>query len=409
MLSLDEAWAFVRDRLPVLDPVDVDVADALGLVLAEEVVATAPVPPFESSAVDGYAVRRVDVDGAPDGGAGLVLLVVDEVAAGRVGERAVGPGEAVRIMTGAPVPPGADAVVMVEDTEPLDAGRRVRITRGAAAGAHCRPAGDDLVPGTVVASPGDVVAPALVGLLATVGRTSARVVRRPVVGVVSTGDELVDAGSPPGPGQVVDSNRPQLLAACRAAGFVTVDLGRALDDERAIEERFLDGAARCDAVLSSGGVSMGDYDLVKVVLERLGDMRWMQVAVKPAKPFAFGLLAGPARPVPVFGLPGNPVSSLVSFELFARPGLHVMAGRTEPFRRRLRAVVPDGLARRADGKTHFVRVRTTVGDDGRLRAGPTTGQGSHQLSGLAAADALAVVPDGVGVPAGGEVDVLLLD
>ena len=410
MLSLDDAWEHVCSRLPQTGAVPLPLEQAVGLVLAEAVTAAAPVPPFANSAVDGYAVRRADVDGAPGAGDGLVLDVVAESAAGHVVDTVVGPGQAVRIMTGAPVPEGADAVVMVEDTARLDGvGDRVRITRGGAAGDHVRPVGDDLRPGDLVVAAGTVLTPAHVGLLSTVGRTAVTVLRRPVVGVVSTGDELVPAHDELGPGQIHDSNRPQLLAAVAAAGFVPVDLGHVPDDAAAIEAVLLEGAATCDALLTSGGVSMGDHDLVKVVLDEVGDMRWMQVAIKPAKPFAFGLLPGPANPVPVFGLPGNPVSSLVSFELFARPGVRTMMGHPRPHRRRVAAMAGEDLRRRTDGKTHFVRVTVESDGDGRLVAVPTSAQGSHQMTGLAAADGLAVLPDGDGVPAGGRVVVLLLD
>jgi molybdenum cofactor synthesis domain-containing protein len=383
---------------------------SVGLVLADAVTASAPVPSFANSAVDGYAVRRADVDGAPHGGVGLVLNVVAESAAGTAVAAAVGPGQAVRIMTGAPVPNGADAVVMVEDTERLGGELdQVRITRPDAAGDHIRPVGDDIEPCAVVAAAGELLTPAHVGLLSTVGRAAVSVVRRPVVGVISTGDELVPVGAELGAGQIYDSNRPQLLAAVEAAGFIPMDLGHVADDETAIETVLFEGAAECDVLLTSGGVSMGDYDLVKVVLDRVGDMRWMQVAIKPAKPFAFGLLPGPAGPVPVFGLPGNPVSSLVSFELFARPGIRTMAAHPRPHRRRVAAMAGADLHRRQDGKTHFVRVVVTGDRDGSLVVVPTSGQGSHQLTGLAGADGLAVLPDGDGVPAGGRVVVMLLD
>jgi len=410
VLSLDDAWDHVRSRLPRLADVPLPLDQSVGLVLADAVTASAPVPSFANSAVDGYAVRRADVDGAPHGGVGLVLNVVAESAAGTAVAAAVGPGQAVRIMTGAPVPNGADAVVMVEDTERLGGELDgVRITRPDAAGDHIRPVGDDIEPGDVVAAAGVLLTPAHVGLLSTVGRAAVSVVRRPVVGVISTGDELVPVGAELGAGQIYDSNRPQLLAAVEAAGFIPMDLGHVADDETAIETVLFEGAAECDVLLTSGGVSMGDYDLVKVVLDRVGDMRWMQVAIKPAKPFAFGLLPGPAGPVPVFGLPGNPVSSLVSFELFARPGIRTMAAHPRPHRRRVAAMAGADLHRRQDGKTHFVRVVVTGDQDGSLVVVPTSGQGSHQLTGLAGADGLAVLPDGDGVPAGGRVVVMLLD
>jgi molybdenum cofactor synthesis domain-containing protein len=238
-----------------------------------------------------------------------------------------------------------------------------------------------------------------------------------VVGVFSTGDELVDPGQPLGPGQIRDSNRLTLLALLRTSGCEGVDLGRVADDEDAIAAAVTAAVDRCDAVVTSGGVSMGDFDYVKVVLDRLGDMRWMQVAVKPAKPLAFGTVGRPGGgertgPVPVFGLPGNPVSSLVSFELFARPALRRMAGRAdaELDRPLVTAVAPEGLRRRPDGKTHLTRVVCRWdGDAGGYVVASAGGQGSHQLHATARANALAVLPDGPAVEPGGRVDVLLLD
>ena len=205
------------------------------------------------------------------------------------------------------------------------------------------------------------------------------------------------------PGQIRDSNRHMLLALCDRAGFDGIDLGLIRDDEAAIEAALVGAARSCDAVLTSGGVSMGDFDYVKAVLRRIGDMEWMQVAIKPAKPFAFGSIDR----TPVFGLPGNPVSSLVSFELFARPGLRAMAGYPDPQRLRLPAVAGEDLARRSDGKEHFVRV-SLERDGNRLVARSTGGQGSHQLAASAGADALAVLPDGDGIPAGGALELVLL-
>lgn len=407
MIPLDDAWAHVHDAVPRLPVATVTVPDALGLVLAAPVVATAAVPPFDNSAVDGFAVRAADVT-AP----GAELPVVGEVAAGAVAQGPLEPGGAVRIMTGAPMPDGADAVVMVEDSEVVrsaDGAERVRLSVVPGRHRHVRPAGDDVRPGDLVLESGTVLGEAHLGLLATLGRAEVAVHRRPVVGVLSTGDELVPPGRPLAPGQIHDSNRVTLLALCRSAGFDAVDLGLLGDDEAPLESALLDAAARCDAVLTSGGVSMGDHDPVKAVLARIARMRWMQVAIKPAKPFAFGLLDGPAgRPVPVFGLPGNPVSSQVSFELFARPGIRVMGEHPSPHRPRVAARAGEAFARRADGKVHFVRVR--LSQDGGLGFVATSAgaQGSHQLSGMAAADGLAVLPDGAGAAVGDRLEVLLL-
>jgi molybdenum cofactor synthesis domain-containing protein len=396
LISLEEARAYVLAGCARLDEVDVALAASLGAVAAERVVASEPLPPFANTAMDGYAVRAADTSGAP-----VELDVVGFIAAGSDGMVPVGPGQAARIMTGAPMPPGADAVVLVERTEALDG--RVRIDIAVETGTAVRPAGDDLQPGDPVVVAGEVLTPAHLGLLATVGRSTVRVVRRPRVGVLSTGDELVEGDVPLAPGQIRDSNRPTLLALVRQAGFEAVDLGTAPDDEGAITAAIEAGVAACDALITSGGVSMGDLDLVKVVLDHIGDMRWMQVAIKPAKPLAFGTVGT----TPVFGLPGNPVSSAVSFELFARPGLRKLAGHTELVRPTLRAVAGEDLARTPDGKVHFVRVAATV-EDGRYVVRSAGGQGSHQLAGLAAANALAVLPDGDGVPAKGDVDVVLL-
>jgi molybdenum cofactor synthesis domain-containing protein len=403
LLALEEAQAHVLSRVPgplPAEPAPVDPGLA-GRVAAAEVVAGEAVPPFANSAMDGFAVRAVDTEAAP-----VVLRVTTTTLAGHGPAGEVGPGEAVRIMTGAPVPPGADAVVPVERTAP-EGDDKVRIDAVAAVGEHVRGAGEDVRAGDVVLTPGTALTAGHVGVLRTIGVAAVPVVRRPRVGVLSTGDELVeDPGAVLEPGQIRDSNRATLLALVAAAGAEPVDLGLARDDAAAIEDGLRRGASSCDAVLTSGGVSMGVVDLVKEVLDDIGDMRWMQIAIKPAKPFAFGVVGG----TPVFGLPGNPVSSMVSFELLARPALRRLAGHPDDrlHRARVAAVAPNGLARRPDGKVHYARVVVSVGDGGRLVARSAGGQGSHQLSAMAAANALAVLPDGDGVPAGGDVGVLLL-
>jgi molybdenum cofactor synthesis domain-containing protein len=400
LIPLSDAQAHVMAALPRLDVVTLPLAEALGLVLAAPVVSAEDVPSFANTAVDGFAVRSPDVADPP-----VELRVIETIPAGSAPVATVASGEASRIMTGAPMPAGADAVVMVERTEPVGDGEdRVRVLEAVVAGAGVRGIGEDVRAGELAVEVGTVVGPGHVGVLAMLGCTEVAVVRRPRVGVISTGDELVADGSPLAPGQIRDSNRPMLLASCRAAGFEAVDLGLVPDDEAAIERALRSAAADCDAVLTSGGVSMGDFDFVKAVLDRIAEMRWMQLAIKPAKPFAFGMLDD----VPVFGLPGNPVSSLVSFELLARPGLRAMAGHGEPFRRRLAAVAGEDMLRRSDGKVHFVRVRLESGDRAALVARPVSGQGSHQLTASAGADALAVLPDGDGVRAGDPVELVPL-
>jgi molybdopterin molybdotransferase len=397
VITLDEARAYVLDGCTPLDPVDTPLAEALGCVAAERVEAREPLPPFANTAMDGYAVRAADTADAP-----VELDVIGFLGAGHAFEGEVGPGQAVRIMTGAPMPAGADAVVLVERTAQLDGGR-ARIDITVEVGTAVRPAGDDLQPGDVIVDAGTVLTPAHLGLLATVGRSTVRVVRRPRVGVMSTGDELVVGDVELEPGQIRDSNRPTLLALVRQAGFDAVDLGVVRDDEAAITAAIEAATSTCDALITSGGVSMGDLDFVKVVLDRIGDMRWMQVAIKPAKPLAFGTVQG----MPVFGLPGNPVSSAVSFELFARAGLRKLAGHSSLVRPAVQVVAGEDLDRRADGRTEFRRVVVSI-ESGRYVARSAGGQGSHQLAALAAANALAVLPDGDGVRAQGEVDVILL-
>ena len=400
MIPLEEARAHVLGRCPAPVADDVALADARGLVLAAPVASPEDVPPFANTAMDGFAVRAADTVGAP-----VELVVVGTVAAGVdpvAAGLSVAAGTAARIMTGAPMPPGADAVVMVERTERVG-DDRVRVDVEVSPGNHVRHPGEDLAAGDEAFGAGTVLGPGHLGVLASIGVERVPAWRRLRVGVASTGDELREGAEPLARGQIRDANRPSLLGLLAEMGVEPVDLGRVPDDEAPIERALVDGVASCDALLTSGGVSMGDFDYVKVVLDRIGDMRWMQVAIKPAKPLAFGLVDG----VPVFGLPGNPVSSMVSFELFARPALRAMGGHAELDRLRVRAVVDGGLGRHPDGKVHFARVRVAT-VDGRFRAASAGGQGSHQLTAMAAADGLAVLPDGDGVPDGGEVDVLLL-
>jgi molybdenum cofactor synthesis domain-containing protein len=403
MIPLQEAQEYVLGLCEALPPLAVSLAAALGTVTAQAIDAPEAVPPFDNTAVDGYAVQAADTEGAP-----VELDVVGTLAAGRASDLIVAPGQALRIMTGAPLPAGVDAIVMVEETVALDGGKRVRINRSVQVGDAVRHIGDDVKPGERVLDPRVRLRPAHLGVLASLGITEVFVHPRPRVGVLSTGDELVADGSPLAPGEIRESNKAMLLGLVAQAGGEPVDLGLVRDDEEALVAALTDACSRCDAVLTSGGVSMGDFDIVKAVLERVGTMRWMQVAIKPAKPFAAGTLHLGGRSVPLFGLPGNPVSSLVSFEVLARPAIRKLAGHRDWHRRTVPAVTDDPIRRHPDGKLHLVRTYGEFGADGRWHVRVTGPQASHQLAATAAANSVALVPDGDGVGAGADVDVLFL-
>lgn len=403
MIELAEARRTVLGGLQPLSARRVALQECLDLVVAEDLRSPEPVPGFANSAMDGYALRAADTIGAP-----VRLEVVDTVLAGDDPRVTVGPGQAARIMTGAPLPAGADAVCMIEHTRPAAAGS-VMIDEVIGAGQHVRPAGDDVAAGQLVVPRGTALTAAHIGMLASVGFDEVPVHPKPRVAVLSTGNELVVGSGKLPPGKIRDSNRPALLAALATDAFPATDLGVVADDEDDVRLAFAEAARTHDAVVTTGGVSVGDRDVVRIVLESLGgpDVHWMQVAIKPAKPLAFGRL-GESR-TPVFGLPGNPVSALVSYELFVRPALRAMAGRHRLDRPVVRAVAVEPMWRAADGKLHLVRVRVTIGPDGQLLAAPVGGQGSHQLRAMTEANALALLADGDGVVSGDPVPVVILD
>jgi molybdopterin molybdotransferase len=404
LVPLEAVQEEILGEVHPLDPVVVPLADALGLVLVDDVVTEQAVPPFANTAMDGYALQAADTNGAT-AEQPTRLRVVGDLPAGRAPDRAVGAGEAIRIMTGAPMPEGADAVVMVERTR-RDGDDGVLVEAAARLGDHVRAAGGDLPAGGAVLAPGTVLRAAHLGVLASVDVAAVRVVRRARVGVLSTGDELVAAGEPGvlAPGRIRDSNRPMLLGLVAEAGCDPVDLGIAADDEAGITATLEHALATCDAVLTSGGVSVGDYDYVKAALDRLGSLHARQVAIKPAKPLAFGFVGG----VPVFGLPGNPVSSLVSFECFARPALLQRMGHRHRFRPEVTARAEHPFTRHPDGRLHLDRVRLRNSPDGYVAA-RTGDQASNVLSATASANGLALLPDGDGVPAGASLRVVHLD
>lgn len=404
MIPLFEAQDAVLSGCTPLAPELSDFATLAGRVLAQDVVATENVPPFHNTAVDGYAVRSIDTATVP-----VELRVVDTLAAGAAPAVAVGEGEAIRIMTGAPMPDGADAVVMVEDTQRVG-DTHVRISRAANAHDGVRDAGSDVHAGETVFVSGTVLNAAGVGVLASVNARKVMAFPRARVALLSTGDELVVDGSPLRIGQIRESNLTMLHEMIAASGCEVINLGVVRDDESELERVFREVSTRCDAIVTSGGVSMGDFDVVKAVLSKIATMQWMQMAIKPAKPFAFGQLqAEDGRVIPIFGLPGNPVSSLISYELLARPALRKMMGHTKNLLRpAITAVLDAPVKRKQDGKIHFVRVFGEFGSDGRLHVRDTGPQGSHQLASTAMANGLAQVPDGNGLQAGEEVPVYLL-
>jgi molybdopterin molybdotransferase len=394
LVEAGEAAALVLDRTPVLSGEDVHLAGAGGRVLVEDLIAPGQLPPFPSSAVDGYALRAAD--------AGRRLGVVGESAAGRPFEGELPPGSAAAILTGGVVPAGADTVVMVEDVEVGDGW--VVVPAGSPPGRNFHRPGDDLRKGDVVLRRGEALGAAELGLAAAIGSAKLHVYRRPRVALMSTGDELVEVGQAPGPGQVVDSNRWALLAALQEAGAEVTQLGVAPDRPEPLQELVVDALAGHDVLLTSGGVSVGTHDLVKPLLESLGEVHLGRVKLRPGKPFTFATL--PEGRV-AFGLPGFPVSSLITFEVFVRPALRKMQGYARLQRPTL--TVRLGYDARAPGdRTEYQRV-TLAREDGELVARSTGSQSSSRLMSLAGANALVRVPPGeAGIPAGSRVEAVIL-
>lgn len=404
MIPLDTAREFVLSTLVPLSPDEVPLSHALGAVAASEVFAKEPVPGFANSSMDGFAVRSSDTSAGTSR-----LRVIGTVLAGDASHPRIDSGEAIRIMTGAPIPDGADGVCKIEETVVTPDGAIVAIERVVPRGENIRHAGDDVAPGQVLIRAGDVLTPARLGVLAGQGYESLAVHRRPRVGVLSTGDELTGPAGPLAHGQIRDTNRPALLALVQLSGFEAVDLGIVADDERAIRHGVESAVAACDAVVSTGGVSAGDVDYVKSVLGELyGERsRSMQVAIKPGKPFTFATAGSPSKPF--FALAGNPVATLVGFELFVRPALRRLAGYRHLQRPTTVALLDCPLPRSRDAKIHVMHVSVAFGSDHRLHVTNAGRQGSHLLSAVTSANALAVVGDGDGLDVGDEVDVMILD
>jgi len=397
-LTVDEAQSRILARIAPLEPTEVGLLDALGAVLAEDATADRDVPPFRNSAMDGYAVRGADVRQA-----GVTLRVVGSVSAGALPERTVGAREAMRIMTGAPMPDGADTVVRVEDTD--NGVEVVTINAVTPEGIAVRQAGEDLRRGETVLARGTVLRHPEIGVLASIGRAKVRVVRRPNVAVLSTGDELVDIDEEPGPGQIRDANRYSLAAAVRASGCAAFELGIARDSADDLRHA-LGNAAFGDLVVTSGGVSVGDHDHVKPVVDAMGQMDFWSIAIRPGRPLAFGELRTKRGAVPIFGLPGNPVSALLTFEVFVRPALLKMAGRTKLHRPRVEARLLD----RIDKPTGLRMFARGIHDAAAGTVRSTGAQGSGILRSMSLANCLIDLPEAAsGAAPGDTVSVLLTD
>jgi molybdopterin molybdotransferase len=406
-LGVAEASDHMLAGVTPLECEEVPLGRALGRVLARDVVSTVTLPPWDNASMDGFALRAADVAGAT-AERPVSLRVVETIAAGRRGTRHIGPGEAARIMTGAPVPSGADSVVRVEDTDGGAGVEMVAVRDDRDAGRNVRARGEDIRADSVVLGAGTAIGAAHVGVLSSVGCAAPLVHRRPRVAILATGDELVPleqfarvrAGE-----RIVSSNSYSLAAAVEAAGGEAVPLGIAPDEPGALA-RCLRGAEGCDMVLTSGGVSVGDFDYTREVVTTLGgELSLWRVRMRPGAPLGFGRLFG----VPWLGLPGNPVSALVTFELFARPLLRVLAGHRRPHRPTVQVVLGEEVQLAAP-LTHYLRAVLASGDDGRIVGSLTGSQSSGMLTSMAAADALLVLgSDRMTYAAGTLVPAMVLD
>ena len=407
MITVEEATAQVLSRIEVLEPERVPLLAALGRVLAEDVISDIDVAPFDNSAMDGYALRYADVANASEENP-VTLNVVEHIPAGVAPERRVGPGEASRIMTGAPVPSGTDAVVMVERTRAGanngGAGGTVEILTSAKSGENIRGRAEEVRAGEAVLLKGEVIGAAGIGLAASVGHAELLVHRRPCVAIVSTGDELVDVTEKPGAGQIRNSNSYSLSAQVLAAGGEPHVLGVARDNE-ADTRALLSRAPEYDLMITTGGVSMGDFDVVKKVLEEIGELDFWRVAMRPGAPQTFGTIDG----TPFFGLPGNPTSTMVGFEMFVRPALRKMAGYTALARPRAVATLTHDVKKKAD-RRYFLRGRLTASGDGSFQAAVSGNQSSALLTAMHRGNCLISLPEGESfIPAGASVMCIRLD
>jgi molybdopterin molybdotransferase len=414
MITVDQALEKVLEHIDVLEAETSPILDCLGQVLVEDIFSTINIPPLDNSAMDGYAVRSSDTRGASQQSP-RILRVIDTVIAGSISLSEVKPGTAIRIMTGAPIPKGADCVVRFEDTDEsehqgtqAEVGILIEVERGT----DIRPAGEDIAAGSLVLSKGTVVRPAEVGVLASLGRSKVKVIRRPLVAILATGDEIVDIAQPLSQGKIYNSNSYSVAALVQHYGAVPKILGIASDSEDSLMGRLRRGLD-ADVVITSGGVSLGDYDVVRQVLAKEGEIVFWRVREKPGKPLVFGVIkgqskAGEVRNIPFFGLAGNPVSAMINFELFARPAILKMMGKKNLAKPIVQAVVEDAIEN-TDGRRVFTRVMVEK-RGGQYFARLTGPQGSGILTSMARANGLAIVSeDKPGVKPGDMVKVMMLD
>ena len=413
MLSVEDALERVMASFRPLQAVTAPLMDSLGQVLAEDITSPLALPPLANSAMDGYALQAGDISGA-SADAPRRLDVIGVVQAGQMPDRAVTPGVAIRIMTGAPVPDGADTVVPFEETDEVQRKREGRPMNEVAVfselpkGANVRPAGEDISQGELVLEAGTPVRPAEVGVIASLGLDSVRVVRRPIVSVLATGDELETAGSALSDGRIYDSNSFSVAASVLASGGAPRLLGIARDNLEDLHQKLAETAGS-DLVITSAGVSKGDYDIVKDVLNQRGSMNFWSVRMRPAKPLAFGHLSGNGgKDIPLLGLPGNPVSAMVAFEMFARPAIRMMLGLPARARPAVEGVLT-GPIFNYDGRRVYARVEVER-RDGVYYASPTGPQGSNILTSMSRANGLAICPEDLPRKDAGEtVRILMLD
>lgn len=413
MLSVEDALERILDHFHILDTKEAPLLEALGQALAEDAVSLHDIPPLDNSAMDGYAVQASSIQNASEDSA-VTLRVVGSIAAGELPSAAVEPGTAIRIMTGAPVPPGADSVVPFEETDEIE--RRnsgldmseIGVKVAAPVGADIRPAGQDVRKGTLVLPAGTVLRPSEIGVLASLGFDSVKVVRRPVVAILSTGDELLDPGDTYSEGKIYDSNSYSVAASVLRYGGSPKMLGIARDNLDSMNAKLRE-AMEADMLITSAGVSKGDYDMVKDVLAAHGRIAFWSVRMRPAKPLAFGVLdAGDGRKVPHLGLPGNPVSAMVAFEQFGRAAIHKMMGKDEFLKPRIQAVLDEPIYN-TDGRRVYARAVITK-QNGDYHARLTGNQSSNLLTSMAGANGLAVCPEDTPVKETGEVvEVQMLD